>query len=228
MNTGVTPVASTSGLLTTVAYQLGSSAPVYALEGSVAIAGALVQWLRDNLGLVSSASEVEALARTVEDNGGMFLVPAFSGLFAPYWRSDARGVMVGLTRYITKGHVARASLEASAFQTLDVLDAMRRDAAVGLSALRVDGGMVGNELLMQFQSDLLGVPVVRPRITETTSVGAAYAAGLAVGFWADEKELRSHWQAERMWEPKMESKERDRLHAQWKMAVERTFGWVKS
>jgi glycerol kinase len=227
MNTGPTPVASTSGLVTTVAYQLGSRPPVYALEGSVAIAGALIQWLRDNLGLVSAASEVEALARSVEDNGGMFLVPAFSGLFAPYWRSDARGVMVGLTRYITKGHIARASLEASAFQTDDVLDAMRRDAGVTLSTLRVDGGMVRNELLMQFQSDLLGVPVVRPLVTETTSVGAAYAAGLAVGFWADEKELRSHWQAERTWEPKMDAGTRERLRSEWKKAVQRTLGWVE-
>jgi glycerol kinase len=228
MNTGSSPVPSASGLLTTVAYQLGSRPPVYALEGSVAIAGALVQWLRDNLGLVSSASEIEALARSVEDNGGMFLVPAFSGLFAPHWRSDARGVMVGLTRYITKGHIARASLEASAFQTKEVLDAMGRDSGVRLSSLRVDGGMVQNELLMQFQADLLGVPVVRPRITETTSMGAAYAAGLAVGFWADEKELRSHWQAERRWESKMDARERDRLQTQWTKAVERTLGWVSS
>ncbi len=228
MNTGSAPVASKSGLLTTVAYQLGSRKPVYALEGSVAIAGALVQWLRDNLGLVSSASEVEALARSVDDNGGMVLVPAFSGLFAPHWRSDARGVMVGLTRYITKGHIARASLEASAFQTQEVLDAMHRDSGARLSALRVDGGMVRNELLMQFQADLLGVPVVRPRTTETTSMGAAYAAGLAVGFWADEKELRSHWQAERSWEPRMEAAERARLLAQWAKAVERTLGWVET
>jgi glycerol kinase len=228
MNTGSAPVPSTSGLLTTVAYQLGSRPPVYALEGSVAIAGALVQWLRDNLGLVSSASEVESLARSVEDSGGMVLVPAFSGLFAPHWRSDARGVMVGLTRYITKGHIARASLEASAFQTKEVLDAMQRDSGAPLSALRVDGGMVRNELLMQFQADLLGVPVVRPTITETTSMGAAYAAGLAVGFWADEKELRSHWQAERRWEPRMEAAERARLQARWEKAVERTLGWVET
>ncbi len=227
LNTGATPVASTSGLLTTVAYQLGSRPPVYALEGSVAIAGALVQWLRDNLGLVSSASEVEALARSVEDNGGMVVVPAFSGLFAPRWRSDARGVMVGLTRYITKAHIARASLEASAFQTKEVLDAMERDSGARLSELRVDGGMVRNELLMQFQADLLGVPVVRPKVTETTSMGAAYAAGLAVSFWSDEKELRSHWQAERRWEPQMEALERERLQALWERAVERTLGWVQ-
>ncbi len=226
MNTGTERVPSPSGLLTTVAYQLGARPAVYALEGSVAIAGALVQWLRDNLGLVSSASEVEALARTVEDNGGMVLVPAFSGLFAPRWRSDARGVMVGLTRYITKGHIARASLEASAFQTKEVLDAMQRDSGVTLKTLRVDGGMVQNELLMQFQADLLGVPVVRPRVTETTSMGAAYAAGLAVSFWSDENELRSHWAADRSFQPAMESAERERLQAQWEKAVERTLGWV--
>ncbi len=227
MNTGSSRVHSPSGLLTTVAYQLGARPAVYALEGSVAIAGALVQWLRDNLGLVSSASEVETLARTVEDNGGMVLVPAFSGLFAPHWRSDARGVMVGLTRFITKGHIARASLEASAFQTQEVLEAMQRDSGVTLSTLRVDGGMVRNELLMQFQADLLGVPVVRPRITETTSMGAAYAAGLAVGFWADENELRSHWQADRSWEPGISTSERKRLRALWEKAVERTLGWVE-
>ncbi len=228
MNTGSSRVPSRSGLLTTVAYQLGARPAVYALEGSVAIAGALVQWLRDNLGLISSASEVEALARSVEDNGGMVLVPAFSGLFAPRWRSDARGVMVGLTRYITKGHIARASLEASAFQTKEVLDAMQRDSGVKLSALRVDGGMVRNELLMQFQADLLGVPVVRPRITETTSMGAAYAAGLAVGFWKDEDELRAHWQRDRSWEPRISTSERERLQAMWEKAVERTLGWVSS
>jgi glycerol kinase len=227
MNTGSSRVPSRSGLLTTVAYQLGGRPAVYALEGSVAIAGALVQWLRDNLGLVSSAAEVEALAGSVEDNGGMVLVPAFSGLFAPHWRSDARGVMVGLTRYITKGHIARASLEASAFQTQEVLDAMQRDSGVTLKTLRVDGGMVRNELLMQFQADLLGVPVVRPRITETTSMGAAYAAGLAVGFWADENELRSHWQADRSWEPRISPSERERLRALWAKAVERTLGWVE-
>jgi glycerol kinase len=227
MNTGPSPVPSASGLLTTVAYQLGARPAVFALEGSVAIAGALVQWLRDNLGLISSASEVEELARSVEDNGGMVLVPAFSGLFAPRWRSDARGVMVGLTRYITKGHIARASLEASAFQTKEVLDAMQRDSGVTLKTLRVDGGMVRNELLMQFQTDLLGVPVVRPVVTETTSMGAAYAAGLAVGFWADEKELRAHWQADRSWEPRISAGERGRLQELWQKAVERTLGWVQ-
>jgi glycerol kinase len=226
LNTGEAPVASRSGLITTVAYRMGSRPAVYALEGSIAIAGALVQWLRDNLGLVSSASEIEALARTVEDNGGMYFVPAFSGLFAPHWRSDARGVMVGLTRFIHKGHVARACLEATAFQTNEILDAMRRDSGVALSSLRVDGGMVRNELLMQFQADLLGVPVVRPRITETTSLGAAYAAGLAVGLWNDLPELRSHWAVDRSWEPRMSATERERLTAFWQKAVDRTLGWV--
>jgi len=226
LNTGQTRIPSSSGLLTTVAYQLGARPAVYALEGSVAIAGALVQWLRDNLGLISSAADVEALARTVEDNGGMAIVPAFSGLFAPRWRSDARGVMVGLTRYITKGHIARASLEAAAFQTKEVLDAMERDSGVKLTTLRVDGGMVRNELLMQFQADLLGVPVVRPRVTETTAVGAAYAAGLAVGFWEDEKELRSHWLADRIWEPGIAPSERERLQALWEKAVARTLDWA--
>jgi glycerol kinase len=226
LNTGTKLVPSTSGLLSTVAYQMGGEPVVYALEGSVAIAGALVQWLRDNLGLVGSASEVESLAATVEDNGGMYIVPAFSGLFAPYWRSDARGVMVGLTRFINKGHVARAALEATAFQTKEVLDAMRSDSGVALDSLRVDGGMVANELLMQFQADILGVPVVRPRIIETTSIGAAYAAGLAVGFWKDEEELRAQWRADRTWRPSMSEAERKRLSTQWRKAVERTFGWV--
>jgi glycerol kinase len=226
MNTGASPVPSTSGLLTTVGYQLGTKPAVYALEGSVAIAGALVQWLRDNLGLISSAAEVEALARTVEDSGGIAIVPAFSGLFAPRWRSDARGAIVGLTRFIHKGHIARASLEASAFQTGEVLDAMERDSGVKLTSLRVDGGMVRNELLMQFQADLLGVPVVRPRVTETTSMGAAYAAGLAVGFWKDEKELRSHWEADRMWEPAISEGERRKLRALWEKAVEKSLGWT--
>jgi glycerol kinase len=226
LNTGTKLVPSTSGLLTTVAYQMSSQPAVYALEGSVAIAGALVQWLRDNLGLVGSAGEVEPLAATVEDNGGMYIVPAFSGLFAPHWRSDARGVMVGLTRFIHKGHLARAALEATAFQTKEVLDAMRVDSGVALDSLRVDGGMVVNELLMQFQADVLGVPVVRPRITETTSLGAAYAAGLAVGFWRDENELRAQWKADRTWQPSMSEAERKRLSGQWQKAVERTLGWV--
>jgi glycerol kinase len=227
LNTGGSIVPSRSGLLTTVAYRFGNRPAVYALEGSVAIAGALVQWLRDNLGMIGSAAEIEPLAHGVENNGGMYLVPAFSGLYAPHWRSDARGVMVGLTRFIQKGHIARASLEATAYQTREVLDAMHQDSGVALSSLKVDGGMVRNELLMQFQADVLGVDVVRPRVTETTSLGAAYAAGLAVGFWADEEELRSHWQADRTWTPRMPADERARLYAGWKKAVERTLGWVE-
>jgi glycerol kinase len=226
LNTGPSAVPSSSGLLTTVAYRFSDRPAVYALEGSIAIAGALVQWLRDNVGIIDEASEVETLARSVEDNGGMYIVPAFSGLFAPHWRSDARGVMVGLTRFIHKGHIARAALEATAFQTKEVLDAMQKDSGVHLSALRVDGGMVANELLMQFQADLLGVPVVRPRVTETTSLGAAYAAGLATGFWRDDRELRTHWQADRSWEPGMRSEERQRLSREWAKAVERTLDWV--
>jgi glycerol kinase len=226
LNTGTEIVPSHSGLLTTVGYRIGKAPAVYALEGSIAIAGALVQWLRDNLGLIDSAPEVEALAREVDDNGGMYLVPAFSGLFAPHWRSDARGVMVGLTRFIRKEHVARASLEATAYQTKEVLDAMYEDSGVELASLKVDGGMVVNELLMQFQSDVLGVPVVRPRINETTSLGAAYAAGMAVGFWSSEDELRKYWAVDKEWTPGMAPSERERLYAGWKKAVERTLDWV--
>lgn len=226
LNTGTEAVPSKSGLVTTVAYQIGDEPAVYALEGSIAIAGALVQWLRDNLGLIESSGEVEALAKAVDDNGGMYLVPAFSGLFAPHWRSDARGVMVGLTRYIRKEHVARASLEATAYQTKEVADAMRLDSGVEMKTLKVDGGMVVNNLLMQFQSDLLGVPVVRPKVNETTSLGAAYAAGRAVGFWSSDEELRKNWAADREWTPEMDSDERDRLYAGWQKAVERTLDWV--
>ncbi len=190
MNTGTSPVQSHHGLLTTVGYKLGTSKPVYCLEGSIAIAGALVQWLRDNLGIIEKSEDIEPLARTVEDNGGIYFVPAFSGLFAPYWRSDARGIIVGMTRYIHRGHIARAVLEATAYQTREVLDAMEADSGVELTSLKVDGGMVGNELLMQFQSDILDVPVVRPRIMETTALGAAYAAGLAVGYWQNLDQLR--------------------------------------
>jgi len=227
LNTAERPVASQSGLLTTVAYKMGSEPAVYALEGSVAIAGALVQWLRDNLELIGSAAEVEALARAAEDNGGMYLVPAFSGLYAPHWRSDARGVMVGLTRFIRKHHIARASLEATAFQTREVLDAMRQDSGVSLTSLKVDGGMVVNELLMQFQADMLDVPVVRPRINESTSLGAAYAAGLAVGFWSGEEELRRNWAEDKRWAPSMAQAERERLYAGWQKAVTRTLDWVE-
>ena len=226
LNTGYNPVPSSHGLLTTVAYRGGDGQPVYALEGSVAVAGALVQWLRDNLGLIQTAVEVEALANTVEDNGGIYIVPAFSGLFAPYWRSDARGAIVGLTRYANKGHFARAALEASAFQTREILEAMREETGVALNALKVDGGMVGNETLMQFQADILGVPVNRPTISESTALGAAYAAGLAVGFWKDTNELLTLWRKDREWLPKMDDASRRNLFAGWKKAVTRTFGWI--
>jgi glycerol kinase len=227
LNTGTTPVQSKSGLLTTLGYRIGSAPAVYALEGSIAITGALVQWLRDNLGLISKSAEIESLAKTVEDNGGIYFVPAFSGLFAPYWRSDARGVIVGMTRYVNKGHIARAALEATAYQTLEVLDAMKKDSGVELKALKVDGGMVYNELLMQFQADVLGVPVVRPTVAETTSLGAAYAAGLAVGFWDNLEDLRANWQVDKTWEPKMEEATRERLYKEWLKAIQRTFDWVE-
>jgi glycerol kinase len=226
MNTGTQAVPSKSGLLTTLGYQFGTQSAVYALEGSIAVTGALVQWLRDNLGLISSSAEVEQLASSVEDNGGIYFVPAFSGLFAPYWRSDARGVIVGLTRYINKGHLARAALEATAYQTREVLEAMQKDSGVNLTALKVDGGMVYNHLLMQFQADQLGVPVVRPRIAETTALGAAYAAGLAVGFWQNTDDLRSNWQVDQTWLPQMSSQERQKLYRRWLKAVKRTFNWI--
>lgn len=225
MNTGEKPVQSKAGLLTTLAYQIGNQKPVYALEGSVAIAGALVQWLRDNLGLIQSAAEVETLANAVQDNGGIYFVPAFSGLYAPYWQANARGVIVGLTRYINKNHLARAALEATAYQTREILEAMEKDSGVKLSALKVDGGMVSNELLMQFQADMLNVPVVRPKVAETTALGAAYAAGLAVGFWKNTDELTSHWGCDKQWSPDMPNKDRRKLYAGWKKAVTRTFDW---
>ena len=227
LNTGEKPVPSKSGLLTTLGYKIGSRKAIYALEGSVAITGALVQWLRDNLGLIGKASDVEPLAKSVEDNGGIYFVPAFSGLFAPYWRSDARGAIVGMTRYVNKGHIARAALEATAFQTREVLEAMERDSSVRLTALKVDGGMVFNELLMQFQADILGVPVVRPKVAETTALGAAYAAGLAVGFWDDMVELRANWKEDKRWNPDMDGSVRERLYAGWTKAVTRTFDWVE-
>lgn len=227
LNTGTKPVPSKSGLLTTLGYKIGNQPAVYCLEGSIAITGALVQWLRDNLKMIENSKDIEGLARTVEDNGGIYFVPAFSGLFAPYWRSDARGVIVGLTRYINRGHIARAALEATAFQTREVLDAMNKDSGVPLTALKVDGGMVYNELLMQFQADILGVPVIRPKVAETTSLGAAYAAGLAVGFWSNFDELRANWGKDAEWHPKMAPEEREKLYAGWKKAVERTFGWVE-
>jgi glycerol kinase len=227
LNTGTKIVPSKSGLLTTLGYLFGEGPAVYALEGSIAITGALVQWLRDNLGLIRSSAEVEDLARSVDDNGGIYFVPAFSGLFAPYWRSDARGVIAGLTRYVNKGHLARAALEATAFQTREVLDAMQSDSGVALTALKVDGGMVYNELLMQFQADILNVPVVRPRVSETTALGAAYAAGLATGFWSSLDDLRQNWQEDRTWLPGMDPAERERLYQAWLKAVERTFGWIE-
>jgi glycerol kinase len=227
LNTGEFPVPSKSGLLTTPAYKIGNQKAIYALEGSIAITGSLVQWLRDNLGLIRKSSDVEVLARTVEDSAGIYFVPAFSGLFAPYWRSDARGAIVGLTRYVNKGHLARAVLEATAYQTREVLDAMEKDSGVRLKALKVDGGMVFNELLMQFQADILDVPVIRPKVTETTALGAAYAAGLAVGFWNNLDELRLNWGKDREWTPLMAADKRDKLCNGWKKAVERTFNWVE-
>ncbi|QTG80215.1 glycerol kinase GlpK [Arthrobacter crystallopoietes] len=226
VNTGSEIVESANGLLTTVAYKIGDDAPRYAIEGSIAVAGSLVQWLRDNLGIIGSAGEVEELASSVPDSGGAYFVPAFSGLFAPYWRSDARGALVGLTRFVTKAHIARAALEATAFQTREVLEAVNADSAVPLAELKVDGGMVANDALMQFQADILGVPVIRPRVAETTALGAAYAAGLAVGFWQDLAELRSNWIQDRRWEPQLDSSERDRQLRLWKKAVTRTFDWV--
>jgi glycerol kinase len=226
VNTGEKPVMSLNGLITTVAYQLGNEPPRYALEGSIAVTGSLVQWLRDNLGIISDSAEVEALAASVPGNGGCYVVPAFSGLYAPYWRPDARGVIVGLTRFITKGHIARASLEATAFQTREVLDAVNADAGVDLKELKVDGGMVKNDTLMQFQADILGVPVVRPKVAETTALGAAFVAGLAVGYWSNLDELRATWVEDTRFEPQMAATERDALMAGWKKAVTRTFDWV--
>lgn len=225
LNTGETIVPSKQGLLTTVAYKMGESPAVYALEGSIAIAGALVQWLRDNLGIINTSAEVETLANTVEDSGGVYVVPAFSGLYAPYWKDSARGVIAGLTRYATKAHIARAVLEATAWQTREILDAMNQDSAVQLLSLKVDGGMVGNHTLMQFQSDVLGVPVVRPVVAETTALGAAYAAGLAVGFWSQLAELRDNWAVDCTWEPKMPIALREQKYRFWKKAVSRTFDW---
>jgi glycerol kinase len=226
LNTGLDAVPSQHGLLTTVGYQVSGQKPVYCLEGSVAIAGALVQWLRDNLGMISDAAEIEALAKTVDDSGGIYFVPAFSGLFAPYWRSDARGAIVGLTRFINKGHLARAVLEANAYQTRDVMEAMQKDAGVELKSLKVDGGMVVNELLMQFQSDVLNVPVIRPRVIETTALGAAYAAGLACGFWSDMVELRENWSVDKTWQPKMSDQLRQKGYHGWQKAVEKSFNWI--
>jgi len=226
LNTGLHPVQSSHGLLTTVAYKLGDQPAHYALEGSVAITGALVQWLRDNLGLIRTSSEIETLARTVEDNGGVYFVPAFSGLFAPYWKASARGVIAGLTRYATKGHLARAVLEATAFQTREILEAMEKDSGIKLDVLRTDGGMVEDELLMQFQADILDKAVVRPTIKETTALGAAYAAGLAVGFFRDADELCANWSVDKTWTPNMDPSRRESMYRMWKKAVSRTFDWV--
>ena len=226
LNTGTKPVQSKNGLLTTLGYKIGNAKAVYALEGSIAITGALVQWLRDNLNLIERSSDVEALANGAADNGGIYFVPAFSGLYAPYWRDDARGVIVGMTRYVNKSHIARATLEATAYQTREVLDAMNKDSGVKLKALKVDGGMVHNELLMQFQSYVLGVPVIRPTVAETTALGAAYAAGLAVGFWNRVDDLRANWGKDKEWTPTMTTKKRETLNKGWKKAVTRTFEWV--
>jgi len=226
MNLGENMVHSTHGLLTTVAYRIGNRPAVYALEGSIAIAGSLVQWLRDNIGLIKNSPDIEELAKTVSDNGGIYFVPAFSGLFAPHWRSDARGLIIGMTHYINKGHIARAVLEASAFQAREIFEAMEKDSGVHLKSLKVDGGMVKNELLMQFQADILGIPVIRPTVIETTVLGAAYAAGLAVGFWKEEKELKANWSKDKEWKAKMPEDERAKLYKGWKKAVERSFGWV--
>ena len=227
MNTGNKLVPSNSGLLTTIGYKIADQDVVYALEGSIAITGALVQWLRDNLCMIDTAAEIEELADKVEDTGGIYFVPAFSGLFAPYWRSDARGAIVGLTRYINRSYIARAVLEATAYQTREVLDAMEKNSSVKLQALKVDGGMVVNELLMQFQADILNVPVIRPVVAETTGLGSAYVAGLAVGLWKDMDALRQNWQKETQWDPNMKDATRQWLYAGWKKAVTRTFDWVE-
>lgn len=226
INTGEEAVQSGNGLLTTVCYKIGDQPTKYALEGSIAVTGSLVQWLRDNLKMISSAPEIEELAKSVDDNGGVYFVPAFSGLFAPYWKDDARGAIVGLTRFNNAGHIARATLEATAFQTREVLDAMNADSGVELSELRVDGGMINNELLMQFQADILGVDVVAPEVAETTALGAAYAAGIAVGFWEGEQDVIDNWSEGKRWTPSMDEEARERTYRLWKKAVTRTFEWV--
>ena len=226
LNTGEEQVPSENGLLTTVCYKIGDNKPIYALEGAIAVTGSLVQWMRDNLGIIKSAPEIEDLAASVDDNGGAYFVPAFSGLFAPHWRSDARGALVGLTRFVNKGHIARAVLEATAFQTREVLDAMTQDAGLAVAEPRTDGGMVVNELLMQFQADILDVDVVRPKVAETTALGAAYAAGLAVGYWADEDDLRQNWGEDKRWTPNMDDDAREKTYRNWKKAVTKTLDWV--
>ncbi|TDC92779.1 glycerol kinase [Saccharopolyspora aridisoli] len=226
LNTGTERVISQNGLLTTVGYKIGDNDTIYCLEGSIAVTGSLVQWLRDNLGMIGTAPEIEQVASSVDDNGGAYFVPAFSGLFAPHWRSDARGAIVGLTRYVNRGHLARAVLEATAFQTREVIEAMNADSGVPLKSLKVDGGMVVNELLMQFQADILGVPVIRPKVNETTALGAAYAAGLAVGFWESEADIRSNWAKDKQWDPAMTEDLREKHYANWQKAVTKTFDWV--
>ena len=226
MNTGPELCFSENGLVSTVAYQLEGMEPIYALEGSIAVTGSLVQWLRDNLGMISEASQIEGLAGSVDDNGDVYIVPAFSGLFAPYWRSDARGIIAGLTRFVNKGHIARAALESTAYQTRDVVLAMEADSKIRLTELKVDGGMTANQILMQFQADQLNAVVIRPQMTETTTLGAAYAAGLYVGYWSSMAELEANWSVDRTWRPKMDASERERLYAKWKLAVEKSLGWV--
>ncbi len=228
LNTGTEAVLSKNGLLTTVGYKIGDEPAIYCLEGAIAITGALVQWLRDNLKMIKAAPDVEDLARSVDDNGGCYIVPAFSGLFAPYWKSNARGVVAGLTRYVNAGHIARATLEATAYQSREVVEAMNQDSGVDLESLKVDGGMVGNDLLMQFQADLLGVPVIRPQVAETTALGAAYAAGLATGLWANQDDLRENWAEDKRWEPQMESDRRDEYFKYWKRAVTKSFDWFEA
>jgi glycerol kinase len=225
LNTGTEAVQSKAGLITTVGYKIGDEDAIYCLEGSIAVTGSLIQWLRDNLKMINAAPEVEELAQTVEDNGGCYIVPAFSGLFAPYWKSNARGVIAGLTRFVNHGHIARAALEATAYQSREVVEAMNADSGVDLESLKVDGGMVANDLLMQFQADLLGVPVIRPQVAETTALGAAYAAGLATGFWETQESLRENWQEDKRWEPTMDAAKRDEYYKYWKRAVTRTFDW---
>jgi glycerol kinase len=228
MNTGEKPVQSKFGLLTTVAYRLAKEPAAYALEGSIAITGALVQWIRDNFGLIGKSADIESLAGTVKDNGGVYFVPAFSGLYAPYWKSNARGIIAGLTRYTNKGHLARAVLEATAFQTREVVEAMEKDSGIELDVLRTDGGMVEDELLMQFQADILDRPVVRPVVRETTALGAAYAAGLAVGYYKNLEDLSSQWAIDHTWQPHMEQQQREAMYGWWKKAVSRSFDWIDS
>ena len=228
LNTGTSKVLSDNGLITTVLYKIGQQETVFALEGSIAVTGSLIQWLRDNLQLIDAAPEIEALARSVPDNGDCYFVPAFSGLFAPYWRSDARGVIVGMSRFVNRGHIARAALESAAYQSREVIEAMEADSGVALTTLKVDGGMVANETLMQFQADILGVPVIRPKVPETTALGAAYAAGLAVGFWRGFEDIRANWAEDKRWEPCMPEADKERLFSRWKQAVRRTLDWVDS